>query len=136
MWHVGERDGHAISGRPSGRGRTSLRAGRSQRAIAGELGSDAVAVSTCLAGGDGFRDARWRVRRMRVQGSQRGHRTSSASAHISDVIDKGVQPVYRMTLADGKEITLTENHRVLTDDGWLHDARARSVSSAMARPPP
>ncbi len=40
-------------------------------------------------------------------------------AHISDVIDKGVQPVYRLTLADGKEITLTENHRMLTDDGWL-----------------
>ena len=40
------------------------------------------------------------------------------SGHIADVIDKGVQPVYRMTLADGKQITLTENHRVLTAEGW------------------
>ena len=38
--------------------------------------------------------------------------------HICDVIDKGVQPVYRLTLEDGKQLTLTENHRVLTADGW------------------
>jgi thymidylate synthase (FAD) len=38
--------------------------------------------------------------------------------HIGDVVDKGVQPVYRVTLADGKAITMTENHRVLTPSGW------------------
>jgi thymidylate synthase (FAD) len=38
--------------------------------------------------------------------------------HVCDVIDKGVQPVYRVTLADGKALTLTENHRVLTSEGW------------------
>ena len=38
--------------------------------------------------------------------------------HIDDIVDKGVQPVYRVTLADGKSLTLTENHRVLTDEGW------------------
>jgi thymidylate synthase ThyX len=37
---------------------------------------------------------------------------------ICDVLDKGVQPVYRLTLADGKAISLTENHRLLTDSGW------------------
>ena len=34
------------------------------------------------------------------------------------MIDKGLQPVYRLALADGKGITLTENHRVLTEGGW------------------
>jgi thymidylate synthase ThyX len=38
---------------------------------------------------------------------------------LADVVDKGVQPVYRLTLADGKAIALTENHRLLTDEGWL-----------------
>ena len=38
--------------------------------------------------------------------------------HVGDVIDKGLQPVYRLTLADGKQLTLTENHRLLTDSAW------------------
>jgi len=38
--------------------------------------------------------------------------------HIEDILDKGVQPVYRVTLADGRQLTMTENHRVLTDGGW------------------
>lgn len=38
--------------------------------------------------------------------------------HVDAIVDKGVQPVYRLTLDDGKELTLTENHRVLTDAGW------------------
>jgi hypothetical protein len=38
--------------------------------------------------------------------------------HICDVVDSGPQPVYRLTLADGKEISATENHRLLTAGGW------------------
>lgn len=38
--------------------------------------------------------------------------------HLVDVIDKGIQPVYRLTLADGRQLTLTENHRLLTREGW------------------
>jgi thymidylate synthase (FAD) len=34
-------------------------------------------------------------------------------------VDKGIQPVYQLTLADGRTLTVTENHRLLTDDGWL-----------------
>ena len=40
------------------------------------------------------------------------------TGHLEGILDKGVQPVYRMTLADGKSLTLTENHQVLTDEGW------------------
>ena len=95
-----------------GRIRASQR-GRSQRTIA----SDWVgrAALDRLAGAAGLRDARWRVRRMRC-GPERGDATSSRVGHIGDVIDKGVQPVYRLTLEDGKQITMTENHRVLTDE--------------------
>ena len=70
-----------------------------------------------VAGADGMRDARWRVRGMslRVLNEETGEFTKG---HIADVIDKGVQPVYRLTLADGKELTLTETHRLLTSEGW------------------
>ncbi len=57
------------------------------------------------------------VRRMRVRVLNEETREFT-SGHISDVIDKGVQPVYRLTLEDGKRLTLTENHLVLTDVGW------------------
>ena len=38
--------------------------------------------------------------------------------HIQEVFDKGLQPVYRLTLEDGKTIDCTENHRLLTQQGW------------------
>jgi thymidylate synthase (FAD) len=46
------------------------------------------------------------------------------TGHIADIFDKGVQPVYRLTLADGKQLTMTANHRVLTSDGWLRMGEA------------
>jgi thymidylate synthase (FAD) len=38
--------------------------------------------------------------------------------HIQDVFDQGVQPVYRLTLEDGKTLDCTENHRLFTSRGW------------------
>jgi thymidylate synthase (FAD) len=37
---------------------------------------------------------------------------------IKDVIYSGIQPVYRITLADGKILDCTVNHRLLTSAGW------------------
>jgi thymidylate synthase (FAD) len=34
------------------------------------------------------------------------------------IVKSGVKPVFRMTLADGKEIECTADHRFLFDDGW------------------
>jgi thymidylate synthase (FAD) len=117
MWEHGERDGHAPPERQRGEARRLRGEGRSGRSIARELGLSRRAVTGCLAGADGLRDARWRVQRMRVRTMD--ERTGEFGfGHIADVIDKGVQPVYRVTLADGKQLTLTENHRVFTPDGW------------------
>jgi thymidylate synthase ThyX len=63
------------------------------------------------------RGERERVTRMRVRVLDEGVREFTAG-RIASVVDKGIQPVYRMTLADGKELTLTENHRLMTDAGW------------------
>jgi thymidylate synthase (FAD) len=38
--------------------------------------------------------------------------------HIQDLFDQGIQPVYRLTLEDGRSIDCTENHRLLTQEGW------------------
>ena len=40
------------------------------------------------------------------------------TGHVDDIVLKGAQPVYRITLADGRQLTLTENHRLLTSRGW------------------
>ena len=118
MWNTGERDGQAIAVGRRDEIEALAGAGCSQRAIARELGVGRRGVRSCLARSDGVRDARWRVRRMRVRCLDE-ETNEFGVAHICDVIDKGLQPVYRLTLADGKEITLTENHRLLTDSGWM-----------------
>jgi thymidylate synthase (FAD) len=38
--------------------------------------------------------------------------------HIQDIFDQGIQPVYRLTLEDGRILDCTENHRLLTAEGW------------------
>jgi thymidylate synthase (FAD) len=118
MWNQGERDGHALDQGTRSRVREMAASGQSQRSIARELGCGRRAVRTVLAGSDGFRDATWRVRKMRVRVLDE-ETQNFTTGHIGDVIDKGVQPVYELTLADGKRLKLTENHRVLTDRGWL-----------------
>jgi thymidylate synthase (FAD) len=129
LWNVGERDGHALSEEQRRKTRAMAAGGRSQRSIARELQVGRRSVRTCLAGADGMRSARARVRRMRVRVLNEETREFTAG-HISDVIDKGVQPVYRLTLEDGKQITLTENHRVLTHGGWATMGAAVGLTDA------
>ena len=38
--------------------------------------------------------------------------------HLQDVMCSGLQPVYRLTLADGKALDCTTNHRLYTSQGW------------------
>ena len=43
---------------------------------------------------------------------------------IQEVFNRGVQPVYRLTLEDGRTLNCTENHRLLTERGWQTMAEA------------
>src|SRR5207253_759483 len=94
-----------------------LALGGSQRSIARSVGVGRRAVHSQATGGTGMRDARWRVRGMRLRVLDESSREFT-TGHLADVMDKGVQPVYKLTLADGKDLTLTENHRLLTSLGW------------------
>jgi thymidylate synthase (FAD) len=111
LWTEGERDGHA----PTNAQRDEI------LRLAAEGDSQ--------AGGNGRRDGRWRVRRMRVRVLDESTGEFS-SGRIADIIDKGVQPVYRLTLADGKQLTVTENHRLLTTEGWLRMRDAVGLTGA------
>ncbi len=39
-------------------------------------------------------------------------------SHLQEVFDQGIQPVYRVTLEDGRSLDCTEKHRLLTNQGW------------------
>jgi len=54
--------------------------------------------------------------------------------HIADIIEKGIQPVYRLVLANGSQLTLTENHRLFTSNGWetMREAVGLAGSGASA----
>ena len=124
LWNRGERNGHAPSPEAIEDVRRSIAAGKSERETARTTGVGRNTVRRIRAGEPvAFRDGRWRVRRLRVRvlDEETGEFTTG---RIADVIDKGLQPVYRLTLADGKHLKVTENHRLLTDQGWrrMHEA--------------
>ena len=54
------------------------------------------------------------------------------AGHIVDVFVSGVKDCYRITLANGKHVTLTPDHKVLTPDGWapLKDAIGLEVTAS------
>ena len=119
MWSVGEIDGHAPTPEQVRTAEEVVAAGGSVRAAARVSG---IAKGTLLrrfkSGRPfGLRRADWRVKQMRLRVLNEATGEFEVG-HICDVVDKGLQPVYELTLDDGKHVTMTENHRVLTDRGW------------------
>jgi thymidylate synthase ThyX len=118
MWSRGERNGHALSQRTAFEIERLADRGQSLRSIARESGAGRRAVTRHLREGTtAFRSARSRIRRMRLRVLNEDTNEFEVG-HIRDVMDSGLQPVYRLTLADGTEISVTDNHRLLTARGW------------------
>lgn len=69
------------------------------------------------AAGQYRRDSKQRIRnmRLRVLNEETG---LFEVGHIKDVMCSGLQPVYRLTLEDGKTLDCTVNHRLFTSVGW------------------
>lgn len=63
------------------------------------------------------RDCKTRLRKMRLRVLNEDTGLFEIG-HIREVFDQGVQPVYRLTLEDGKTLDCTENHRLFTSTGW------------------
>jgi thymidylate synthase (FAD) len=124
MWSRGERNGHALSQRTASEVERLAVEGLSLRSIARESGVGRRAVTRHLREGTtAYRSARSRIRNMRLRVLNESTNEFEVG-HIRDVVNSGLQPVYRLTLADGKQIDVTENHRLLTATGWstLRDA--------------
>jgi thymidylate synthase (FAD) len=71
------------------------------------------------APGEYRRDCKNRLQRMKLRVLNESTGAFELS-HIQDVMCSGTQPVYRLTLADGKTLDCTTNHRLFTTDGWQH----------------
>jgi thymidylate synthase (FAD) len=67
--------------------------------------------------GEYRRDCQQRIRKMRLRvlNEQTG---LFEVGHIKDVMCSGIQPVYKVTLEDGKTLECTTNHRLFTANGW------------------
>ncbi|MGC9527534.1 MAG: FAD-dependent thymidylate synthase [Limnospira sp.] len=67
--------------------------------------------------GEYRRDAKKQIQKMslRVLNEETGH---FQIGHVNHVMCSGLQPVYRLRLADGKTLDCTVNHRLLTGAGW------------------
>lgn len=63
------------------------------------------------------RDCKTRLKKMRLRvlNEETGYFQTS---HVRDVMCSGIQPVYRLTMEDGRTIDCTTNHRLLTTQGW------------------
>ncbi|WNZ22272.1 FAD-dependent thymidylate synthase [Leptolyngbya sp. NK1-12] len=76
------------------------------------------------------RDCKTRLRNMklRVLNEETG---IFEIGHIQEVFAQGIQPVYRLTLEDGKTLDCTENHRLFTSKGWqtMKDATGLMVDA-------
>jgi thymidylate synthase (FAD) len=63
------------------------------------------------------RDMKTRIRKMGVRSLDTDSNTFTIN-HIEEVVFSGVNPVFEVTLEDGKRIQCTSNHKLLTDSGW------------------
>jgi len=81
----------------------------------------------CLAGDSMLIDARTGMRirldeavanktPLLVQGVDENHQPQLAE--VTDYFDNGIKPVYKVNLRNGSSITMTKEHRMLTESGW------------------
>ncbi|HEX2295409.1 MAG TPA: FAD-dependent thymidylate synthase [Actinomycetota bacterium] len=118
IWTVGERNGQGLTQAQERQVRREAAAGRSIRCIARTTGIGRRAVTRVLQEGTTeWRDGRWRLRRQRLRTLDEA-RNEFVPGRILDVVDSGRQVVYRVTLADGKQLRATATHRLLTSEGW------------------
>ena len=61
---------------------------------------------------------------------------SFTTGRIADVVASGVRPVYDVALADGKQLAMTADHRVLTPGGWRTLREAVGSSATASAPSP
>ncbi|HYO61213.1 MAG TPA: FAD-dependent thymidylate synthase [Actinomycetota bacterium] len=118
IWTVGERNGLGLTQQQERLVRRLAADGKSIRCVARSTGVGRRAVTRVLREGTTeWRDGRWRLGRMRLR-TLNEETNEFGEGRILDVVDSGRQPVYLVTLADGKQLKATSTHQLLTSDGW------------------
>lgn len=77
-------------------------------------------------------NCRKRLQKMRLRVLNESTNTFETS-QITQVMCSGIQPVYRLTLEDGKTLDCTTNHKLLTLDGWQRMSEATGLITASDR---
>jgi thymidylate synthase (FAD) len=72
------------------------------------------------------RDCRQRLQKMKLRVLNETTNIFETS-QLTDVICSGLQPVYRLTMEDGRSLDCTANHRLLTPQGWQTMGEALSL---------
>jgi len=72
------------------------------------------------------RDCRKRLQKMKLRVLNEDTKVFETS-HLKEVTCSGLQPVYRLTMEDGRRLDCTANHRLLTPDGWQTMGEALSL---------
>ena len=75
------------------------------------------------------KDGKKPLQKMRLRVLNESTNTFETS-HIKEVMCSGIQPIYRLTLEDGKTLDCTTNHKLLTSDGWQRMAEATGLVTA------
>jgi thymidylate synthase (FAD) len=118
QWSKGQGNGTAPDSERVARVRSMVAEGVSDREIARITEVDRTTVRRIREGRfSHMRSAHSRIRKMNLRVLNE-RENSFEVGHVADIVERGVQPVYRLTLANGKTLTLTTNHRVLTSEGW------------------
>jgi thymidylate synthase (FAD) len=63
------------------------------------------------------RDMKKRIKKMKVRSLDEASNTFTYN-HIEDVVFSGLNPVYKVTLANGSVLECTQNHKIYTPYGW------------------
>lgn len=95
-------------------------------------GEKAIRTRPSANGSEPYRrDCKTRIKKMRVRSLDEKSNTF-VSNHIEDVVFNGLNPIYKVTFADGKVLECTQNHKIYTPYGWRVLAQLSVGSYAMA----
>ncbi|BDU78760.1 FAD-dependent thymidylate synthase [Mesoterricola sediminis] len=126
-WSAGQGNGTAPDEARVALVRDMARQGISDREIQRQTGVDRATVRKIRQGTFSTKgSARSRIRNMNLRVLNERDNTFE-TGHIAGIVERGPQPVYRLTLADGKQLTMTTNHRVLTSQGWMRMGEATGL---------
>jgi flavin-dependent thymidylate synthase len=89
-----------------------------EKRFLGRVGSTGYTWHERSTNGDEAGPIRSRLKRMSLR-SVDENTGEIRTTHVNDIWESGSKPVFRVRLANGYELTMSKDHRCLTERGWL-----------------